>query len=83
MRDASFDTVAEDAILIQLKDEPGALARVARRFKNANIDLRSVRIVRRLKDSAIVAVATARTEEGRALVKESLVGGEKAAGEAE
>jgi hypothetical protein len=81
LRDAGFDAVTEDAILIQLKDEPGALARVARRFKDANIDLRSVRIVRRLKDSAIVAVATARTEEAKALVKEYLVGSERSAGE--
>jgi hypothetical protein len=73
LRDAGFDAVTEDAILIQLKDEPGALAQVARRFKDAGIDLRSVRIVRRMKDSAIVAVATARTDEARALVKEYLV----------
>lgn len=83
LRDAGFDAVTEDAILIQLKDEPGALARVAKRFKDANIDLRSVRIVRRLKDSAIVAVATARTEEAKALVRDYLVGSERPAGEAE
>jgi len=76
LRDAGFDAVTEDAFLIRLKDEPGALARVAKRFKDANIDLRSVRIVRRLKDSAIVAVATARTEEAKALVREYLVVGE-------
>jgi hypothetical protein len=80
LRDAGFDAVTEDAFLIRLKDEPGALARVAKRFKEANIDLRSVRIVRRLKDSAIVAVATARTEEAKALVKEYLVVGEGAEG---
>lgn len=78
LRDAGFDAVTEDAFLIRLKDEPGALARVAKRFKDANIDLRSVRIVRRLKDSAIVAVATARTEEAKALVREYLVVGEGA-----
>lgn len=83
LRDAGFDAVTEDAFLIRLKDEPGALARVAKRFKDANIDLRSVRIVRRLKDSAIVAVATARTEEAKALVREYLVAGEGADSEAE
>lgn len=83
LRDAGFDAVTEDAILIRLKDEPGALARVAKRFKDANIDLRSVRIVRRQKDSAIVALATARTEDAKALVKDCLVGGEKPVGEAE
>ena len=32
LRDAGFDAVTEDAFLIRLKDEPGALARVAKRF---------------------------------------------------
>ena len=75
LRDAGFDAVTEDALLIRLRDEPGALAKVARRFKDANIDLRSVRIIRRQQGSTLVALATERTEEARALVKEYLVKG--------
>ena len=75
LRDAGFDAVTEDAMLIRLRDEPGALARVARRFKDADIDIRSIRIIRRQKGSALVALATKRTEEARALVKEYLVKG--------
>jgi hypothetical protein len=74
LRDAGFDAVTEDAILIRLKDEPGALARVARRFKDADIDLRSVRFIRRQQGYAFVALATDRTEEARALVREYLAG---------
>lgn len=72
LRDSGFDAVTEDAIVIRLRDEPGALAKVARRFKDANIDLRSLRIIRRQKGSALVALATTRSEEARALVKEFL-----------
>jgi hypothetical protein len=73
LRDAGFHAVTEDALLVRLKDEPGALAKIARRFKDANIDLRSVRFIRRQEDYAFVALATDRTDEARALVKEYLV----------
>lgn len=72
LRDAGFDAVTEDAIVIRIRDEPGALAKVARRFKDANIDIRSLRIIRRQKGSALVALATARSDEARALVEEYL-----------
>ena len=74
LRDAGFDAVTEDALVIRLDDEPGALAKVARRFKDANIDLRSVRFLRRQGGSAFVALATDRTNEARQLVREYLVG---------
>ena len=73
LRDAGFHAITEDALLVRLKDEPGALAKVARKFKEANIDLRSVRFIRRQKDYAFVAIATDRTEEARALVKDYVV----------
>ena len=73
LRDAGFEAITEDAIVVRLPDEPGALAKVARRFKEANIDLRSVRILGRQQGSALVALATERTDEARALVKDHLV----------
>lgn len=73
LRDAGFDAVTEDALLVRLKDEPGALAKVARRFKEAQIDLRSVRFIRRQAGYAYVALATDRTDEARQLIKEFLV----------
>ena len=76
LRDAGFDAVTEDALVIRLPDEPGALAKVARRFKDADIDLKSVRIIRRQGGSAFVALAADRSAEARALVKDYLAGGE-------
>jgi hypothetical protein len=73
LRDAGFDAVTEDALVIRLQDEPGALAKAAKRFKDADIDLRSIRIIRRHEGFALVALATERTEEARALVKEYLI----------
>lgn len=73
LRDASYRAVSEDAILIKLKDEPGALAKVAVRFKDAQINLRSVRIMRREKGYSLVAIVTERTDEALELVKDVLV----------
>lgn len=75
LRDAGFDAVTEDAVVIRLPDEPGALGRVARRFKEADIDLRSVRIIRRQQGWAMVALATERTDRVMELVKDYLVRG--------
>ncbi len=73
LRDAGFHAITEDAILVKLKDEPGALAKVARKFKEARIDLRSVRFIRRQQGYAFVAIATNRSEEARALIKDYIV----------
>lgn len=75
LRDAGFQAVTEDALVVRLKDEPGALAKVAMRLKEANIDLRSVRFMRRERDYAFVAIATDRIAEAKALIDEYLVNG--------
>jgi hypothetical protein len=60
--------VTEDAILVKLKNQPGALAQVARRFTDAGISVRSVRFIERDDDFALVAISTDRTEAALALV---------------
>ncbi len=60
--------VTEDAILVKLKNQPGALAQIARRFTDAGISLRSVRFIQRDDDFALVAISTDRTEAALALV---------------
>lgn len=69
----NIKAITEDAILIRLKDEPGALAQISRRFSDAGISLRSVRIVQRDRDFSIVAISTARTEDAMELVSDVLV----------
>ncbi len=75
LRDAGFQAITEDALLVRLKDEPGALAKVAMRLKEANIDLRSVRFIRREHDFAFVAIGTDQIAEAKALIDEYLVNG--------
>ncbi|MHC4401790.1 MAG: ACT domain-containing protein [Planctomycetota bacterium] len=68
-----FRAISEDAIVVQLDDRPGELAQIMRRFKEANINLRSIHIVRRDAGKVIVAVSTRRTEEAKELVKDVLI----------
>jgi hypothetical protein len=73
---AGFHALTEDAILVRLDDKPGGLAQIARRFKDAGVNLRSVRLVCRdtREGKAIVAIAAERTDEVIALVKDVLIG---------
>ena len=69
----NFQIITEDAILIRLENEPGALAKIARRFTDADIDLRSIRFIQRNEDFGLVAISTDRTEDALNLVKDVLV----------
>ena len=73
LRDAGVPAVSEDAIIIRIVDEPGALARISRRFHDAEIRLRSVRIIRRDAGHGLVALSTERTERALELVKDVLI----------
>lgn len=69
----SMQIVTEDAILVKLINEPGALAKIARRFTDAGIGLRSIRFIQRDDRFGLVAISTARTEEALELVADVLV----------
>ncbi len=68
LRDAGFPALSEDALIIRLKDEPGALAKVAARFKDADLNIRSLRIVKREAGSSLVTLVSDNNEKARELV---------------
>jgi len=68
-----FKAVSEDAIVVKLEDRPGELARITRRFKEAKINMRSVRFLRRDQNQALVAISTERTAEAMELVKDVMI----------
>ena len=69
----SFQIVAEDVILIKLQNEPGALAKIARRFTDAKISLRSISFVHRNQEAGLVAISAERSAAALELVKDELV----------
>ncbi len=73
LKDASFTVYTEDTIVVEIADEPGALAKIARRFKDANLNMRSIRIIKREAGKSLVAIATDDTKEAIKLVEDCIV----------
>lgn len=73
LRDAGFNAISEESLLVRIKDEPGALAKIAKRFSSAGINIRGIHIVNRDGDNSIVAISTERTEDAIKVVEDILV----------
>ena len=68
LRDADINAITEDAIVTEITDEPGALARVTKRLHDAHIIVHSVRILHRQNDKALVAIATEDNDKAQTLL---------------
>lgn len=68
-----LQVISENALIVRIEDELGSLAKLARRFADAGINIRSVRFVERHDGYALVAISTERTEEALGLVQDILV----------
>ena len=58
LTDAGFKTVTDDSLLVSLRDEPGALAKVAEKLKQGGVNIQSLHIVDRRGDFTTVAILT-------------------------
>ena len=65
---ANLRAITSDVIVFRLPDKPGALAGVAQLFSQRNINVRTIHIVHRLAEHAIVAVTTDDDELARTLI---------------
>ena len=57
LTDAGFKTVSDHSLVLRLPDEPGALAKIAERFKRAGVNIQSLHIVGRQANHTIVALS--------------------------
>ncbi len=74
LRDAGFRAITEDALVLRLHNEPGALAKIARRLSDAEINIRSLRIARRVGGGDVLVTLVAdRQEIARELLRDCLV----------
>lgn len=53
-----YQAVTEDVLLARIQDRPGALAELARRLRDANLDVRGLNMVQRDDGWAVVAIAS-------------------------
>ena len=58
LNQAGFKAVGDDSLVIRLPDEPGALANVADRLKQAGINIQSMHILNRREGHAMIALTT-------------------------
>ncbi len=73
LANTEFKAIAEDTILVKLVNEPGVLAKLAVRFKDARINLHSLRLICKEDNHAIVAISAERSDEVRDLVKDVMI----------
>lgn len=76
LAEGGFSAVSEDALVIRVKDEPGAIARIAARFKDRQVNIRSLHILRRLEEHSLASLVADDPAAARDLVREELVSGE-------
>ena len=58
LTDADFKASADDSLMLSLRDEPGALAKVAERFKEAGVNIQTLHILDRREGHTTIAVST-------------------------
>lgn len=54
---AGFKTVSDESLVLRLRDEPGALAKVAERFKDAGVNIQSLHFLERRDGYSLVALS--------------------------
>lgn len=57
LADAGFKAVSDETLVVRLPDKPGALARLAEKFKQAGVNIRSLHILDRRNGHATVAIS--------------------------
>lgn len=73
LRDGGYRAITEDALVVQLHDEPGALARVAEKFKSAQINIRSMHILKRARNTCLVSIVCEQKAKAADLIREWVV----------
>ena len=53
---AGFRTVTDDSLIVNLRDEPGALAKVAEKLKQGGVNIQSLHIVERRGGYTTIAI---------------------------
>lgn len=74
LSEAGYQAISQDALVIRIEDRPGALARIAARFKDAGINLRSMHIIHRGDGMSLVSIVTSENALAEPLVRDVLVG---------
>ena len=70
---AGYKAVSDDALVLRLRDEPGALAGVADALKRAGVNIQSMHILNRQDGYAMIALTTNDRERALAAIGDTVV----------
>ena len=73
LNQAGFKAVGDDALVLRLPDEPGALAGVAGSLKEAGINIESMHILSRQAGYAMIALKTDNRAEAMAAIGDEVI----------
>jgi hypothetical protein len=73
LNDEGYNAVTEEILLVKLVDRPGELAGVARKFKDASINIVSLRLIERDGEFSIAAISCDNTDSAKKLLADRLV----------
>ncbi len=73
LADAGYKAMTEEALVVTMPDEPGALAKVAEKLAGESINIVSIHIVNRAHGHTTVSLSTDDQDKARALMKDALV----------
>ncbi|MYD65116.1 MAG: ACT domain-containing protein [Chloroflexi bacterium] len=67
---AGYRAVADDALIVRLVDEPGALAQLSAKFRDAGVNIQSMHILNRHGGHATIALSADDLDRARSVVDE-------------
>lgn len=73
LADHGLRAITQDALVIRIEDKPGALATVAKKLRDADVDVRSMHILRRDSATSLVTLVATDNEKARAILADVVV----------
>lgn len=70
---AGYDAQTRSPIMVCLDDEPGALASISQRFKDAQINVQALRIIGSMGHKKLLAITTDQRREAIQLVRDVMI----------
>ena len=69
LNQAGYKAVSDDALVVRLRDEPGALSGVADRLKQAGVNIQNLHILTRNEGYALIALTTNNRDAAQAAIQ--------------
>lgn len=67
LKDQGLQAISDESLLLELSDKPGVIAKIAKRFSDAGINIKGMRIMSRNGTTSIVALTVSAEKQQRAI----------------